>query len=215
MQIAKNPNQYLKFPRDYGTTIVDGKGVANFTGNSATDYAIRCMNTENDGGGNSGDAMYLYSLDRAVYISNGSLWLATNAAYKPGGGSWSNTASDRRVKQYENELSGSLDMIKALKPKTFEFKNQERPEIERGTQIGFIAQDIEEVRPEWVQIASHKSGSADITAIDPTYYEENKSGSIDIKTVSFGTDMTAILVGAIKELTAKVEMLEAKLSGSI
>ena len=109
----------MKFPRDYGTTIVDGKGVANFTGNSATDYAIRCMNTENDGGGNSGDAMYLYSLDRAVYISNGSLWLATNAAYKPGGGSWSNTASDRRVKQYENELSGSLDMIKALKPKKY------------------------------------------------------------------------------------------------
>jgi hypothetical protein len=215
IQIAKNPNQYLKFPRDYGTTIVDGKGVANFTGNSATDYAIRCMNTENDGGGNLGDAMYLYSLDRAVYISNGSLWLATNAAYKPGGGSWSNTASDRRVKQYENELSGSLDMIKALKPKTFEFKNQERPEIERGTQIGFIAQDIEEVRPEWVQIASHKSGSADITAIDPTYYEENKSGSIDIKTISFGTDMTAILVGAIKELTTKVEQLEARLSGSI
>jgi hypothetical protein len=27
--------------------------------------------------------------------------------------------------------------------------------------------------------------------------------------------MTAILVGAIKELTAKVEMLEAKISGSI
>jgi len=215
IQIAKNPTQYLKFPRDYGTTIVDGKGVANFTGNSATDYAIRCMNSENDGGGNLGDAMYLYSLDRAIYISNGNLWMAASNAYKPGGGSWSNSSSDRRVKKNENELSGSLDIIKALKPKTFEFKNQDRPEIERGTQIGFIAQDIEEVRPQWVEIASHKSGSVDITAIDPTFYDENKSGSVEIKTISFGTDMTAILVGAIKELTAKVEMLEAKISGSI
>lgn len=215
MQIAKNPNQYLKFPRDYGTTIVDGKGVANFTGNSATDYAIRCMNTENDGGGNVGDAMYLYSLDRAIYISNGNLWMAASNAFKPGGGSWSNSSSDRRVKKNENELSGSLDIIKALKPKTFEFKNQDRPEIEKGIQIGFIAQDIEEVRPQWVETVSHKSGSADITSIDPTYYDENKSGSINIKTISFGTDMTAILVGAIKELTTKIEQLEARLSGSI
>lgn len=214
IQIAKNPTQYLRFPRDYGTSIIDGKGVASFTGNDAADYAVRCMN---DTGGQFGgaDALYLYAYDRAIYVSNGNIWQAAGNAFKPGGGSWGNSSSDRRVKQNENELSGSLDIIKALKPKTFEFKNQNRPEIEQGTQIGFIAQDVEEVRPQWVEVVTHKSGSADITAIDPTYYDENKSGSIDIKTISFGNDMTAILVGAIKELTAKIEMLEAKISGSI
>ena len=222
IQVSRNTTQYVKLPRDNGYTVLQTKGESSFWGNT-DEYAVRVTSNYSYGDTTSkgmylyagGTAINVYSATKAINIEGGSLWLQTNTAYKPGGGSWSNTSSDRRVKQNENELSGSLDIIKTLKPKTFEFKNQNRPEIEKGIQIGFIAQDVEEVRPNWVHTVPHTSGSFDIISIDPTYYDENKSGSVDIKTISFGTDMTAILVGAIKELNAKVEMLEAKLSGSL
>ncbi len=210
MQILSSTNRYIRFPRAYGDYVLESKGIAQFDANNSNDYAVRCVNSTDT----AGDALYLWAYDRAIYISNGNIWLQSGQAYKSGGGAWAST-SDRRVKKNESVLTGSLELINKLQPKTFEFKNQNRDKIEQGVQIGFVAQDVEEVRPEWVIDVSHKSGSADIEYIDPNYYAENKSGSVDIKSISFGNDMTAILVGAIKELTAKVEMLEAKLSGSI
>jgi hypothetical protein len=57
--------------------------------------------------------------------------------------------SDVRLKKNIQALSGSLDVIAKLRPVTYEWKEptDHRP---AGTHTGFIAQEVEKVKPEWV-----------------------------------------------------------------
>jgi hypothetical protein len=67
-------------------------------------------------------------------------------------GSWS--GSDARWKKNVLTLStaSSLDKILALNPVAYEWKTDEYPEMKfsNGTQLGFIAQDVENIIPEVV-----------------------------------------------------------------
>jgi len=67
-------------------------------------------------------------------------------------GSWS--GSDARWKKNVSTLStsSSLDKIMALTPVTYEWKTDEFPDMKftTGTQLGFIAQDVENIIPEVV-----------------------------------------------------------------
>ena len=55
-------------------------------------------------------------------------------------------ASDSRLKKNITPLSNSLDLILQLKPVNYEWNNKGS-----GLQQGFIAQDVEAIKPEWVQ----------------------------------------------------------------
>jgi len=91
------------------------------------------------------------------------------------------TTSDERLKDNIRDIENPLELVLALVGKRFNFK--ETPEKEA---IGFIAQQVETVIPEAVS-----------TKID------------DFKTVSY--DMVIpLLVEAIRELSAKVAILEGK-----
>jgi len=59
--------------------------------------------------------------------------------------------SDIRLKKNVQPLMGALDQLVKLRPVTFEWKE---PGVHgpAGTQIGFIAQEVERVKPEWVGI---------------------------------------------------------------
>ncbi len=70
-------------------------------------------------------------------------------AAKPGGGSWSNS-SDRRLKKNVADLEGALDTLLALRGVTYEYKDPRAINELEGTRIGFIAQEVEEVVPDWV-----------------------------------------------------------------
>jgi len=70
-------------------------------------------------------------------------------AAKPGGGSWS-SSSDRRVKKNIADLEGALETLLALRGVTFEYKDPEAINELAGTRVGFIAQEVEEVLPDWV-----------------------------------------------------------------
>jgi Chaperone of endosialidase/Collagen triple helix repeat (20 copies) len=70
-------------------------------------------------------------------------------AGKPGGGSWSNS-SDRRLKKNIDDLDGSLDRLLKLRGVTFEYKDPDAINELHGTRIGMIAQEVEEVFPDWV-----------------------------------------------------------------
>ena len=72
---------------------------------------------------------------------------ADGNAYKPGGGSWSNS-SDARLKTEVRDLSGSLEKLLRLRSVSFRFKDEAA--YARGEQIGFIAQEVEQVFPKWV-----------------------------------------------------------------
>ena len=71
------------------------------------------------------------------------------SAGKPGGGSWSN-ASDRRLKKNVQDLTGSLDKLLSLRGVSYEYKDPEAIRELPGVHTGVIAQEAEEVFPEWV-----------------------------------------------------------------
>ena len=76
-------------------------------------------------------------------------------AAKPGGGSWS-VSSDRRLKKNIEDLDGALDDLLALRGVTYEYKDPEAIGELAGVRTGFIAQEVEEVFPDWVD--QHASG---------------------------------------------------------
>ena len=86
--------------------------------------------------------------------------------------------SDKRLKENIGNLKNSLDIVKQLDGKEYNFIDRSRKSY------GFIAQDIERILPDIV--------------------DDDKNG---IKSISYG-DIIPILSNAIKELTKKIENLE-------
>lgn len=118
------------------------------------------------------------------------------SAGKAGGGLWS-TFSDRRLKRDIAPLDGVLDRLLSLEGVTFEYKNPDHFSYAPGEQRGWIAQQVQQVFPEWV--AEADDGYLYVT---PSGYE-------------------AMVVEAIRELReekdaedartrAKIEALEAE-----
>lgn len=72
-------------------------------------------------------------------------------ATKPGGGSWT-ALSDARLKQNIQPLSGTLDKLLRLRGRTFEFTPEALASemVRPGPQIGFIAQEVQVVFPDWI-----------------------------------------------------------------
>lgn len=58
--------------------------------------------------------------------------------------------SDRRLKQNIAPLSSALDRVLRLRGVTYEWKDPEKHGNLRGAQIGMIAQEVEQVFPEWI-----------------------------------------------------------------
>jgi hypothetical protein len=98
-----------------------------------------------------------------------------------------NTSSDYRLKDSVKPLSGGLARINALKPSIYKWKS------DGSAGEGFLAHELAEVVPFAV------SGEKDAVNADGSI----KSQGIDMSRI------VPILVAAIKELTARVEALEA------
>lgn len=92
-------------------------------------------------------------------------------------------SSDRRLKKNIMPLENSLSNTLKMRGVSYNLKNPERSERKH---IGVIAQEVEEIYPEFV-------------------YTDNKG----MKSVNYA-QMTAVLIEAIKELNAKVERLESE-----
>jgi len=114
--------------------------------------------------------------------------------YKPGGGSWA-IYSDARLKDNIEPLTGALAKLLELNPVSYSwnYKNNEPT-------VGFIAQEVQKVLPNSV-----------VTAIP---LEDQKPFITDNEVLGIGwqNDMTAYLVGAIKELNLKQVELETKIN---
>jgi hypothetical protein len=78
----------------------------------------------------------------------GDLLLARNA-FKPGGGPWA-VSSDRSLKENIRPMESVLDKLLRLRGVNFEWKEPEQQGNLTGTQMGLVAQEVEEVFPEWV-----------------------------------------------------------------
>lgn len=110
--------------------------------------------------------------------------------------------SDSRIKKNITDFTGGLDLVKSLKPRTFEYKDtsgKRKP----GTRRGFIAQEVLKVDDYWIyeQEANDK---------DDVEYEFTKD--TEKVYVSNLTDKDAMYVSAIKELQQQIEALQAKIN---
>lgn len=148
------------------------------------------------------------------YLGGPSINLILNGGgkgWQAGGGPWTDT-SDARIKDVIGDYEPGLAEVIALQPKRYAFKgndyssdpNAEREEdapapasphagMEGREFIGLIAQEVEAVFPEMV---TKRTGWIDDTQVD------------DLRTLDTGPLIYA-LVNAVKELSARIEALEA------
>lgn len=110
-----------------------------------------------------------------------------NGAQLTAAGVWTN-ASDRRIKENIQPLSYGLDTVMRLKPVAYQMKDTHEK------QIGFIAQEVEQVMPEVVVRPANLD--------DPTQHY----------TLAYG-NMVATTVMAIQELKAENDRLRADIAG--
>ena len=133
---------------------------------------------------NNSDQYPLYFSDSVAakfyMTSNGAVY--NNGTY--------GTISDRKLKENIEDATPKLDDINKLKVRNFNFKN--KPEEKH---IGFIAQEFEEVFPKAVETKQDRDSDGKI--IEDSYTKTIKTSIL-----------IPMLVKAIQELKAEVEMLE-------
>jgi len=132
-----------------------------------------------------------------AFDANGAYWTGSYPALFSG--AYTN-ASDYRLKENVRDITDSaLDKILALRPVTYNLKHTADPDPDIGApvirrEIGFIAHEVQAQIPELV------TGIKD---------EVNDDGTPQHQGIDYAK-MTAVLVKAMQELTAKVAALEAK-----
>ncbi len=99
--------------------------------------------------------------------------------------------SDYRLKENVQDLTGALDRLDNLQPKTFNYKNA--PEISNE---GFIAHELQEIVPQ--AVSGEKDGI-------------NEDGTPKYQGVD-NAHIVPLLVGAIKELKAEIELLKTQIN---
>ena len=99
-----------------------------------------------------------------------------------------NNVSDERLKKNVHTISQSLDKVLELRPTEFVWKENNKQDV------GFIAQEVEEVIPEVVDVTEG-------------FLEEGKKSKEEIKAVSY-TKLVPYLVDTIQVLTKRIEKLE-------
>ena len=123
-----------------------------------------------------------------------------NSAYKfyVGGNGQVNAAftsiasiSDARLKENVRDYTVGLNDLLKLKPRVFDWKEKQGKNIKND--VGFIAQEFEEVFPDWINKFLHDDLE-------------------DAKSVAAG-ELIFPMVNAIKELKAEIDALKEKLSG--
>lgn len=110
--------------------------------------------------------------------------------------SWA-TSSDRRVKEHIRPLETALPTILALRPVEFAWKAEYMAHnpVHRPVQIGFIAQEVEEVAPSMVDIVRETIGDQIIE---------------DFRVLNL-SDLTPLLVKALQEQQEQIEILKARI----
>lgn len=133
--------------------------------------------------------------------------LAADAAGKPGGGSWSNSTSDRRVKTVLGDYTEGMAKLKTLPQLiTYEFNGKGGTIKDGKRYVGYIAQDLQPVAPEMVHDAAQ------------VYLEEGDTQPVTLLTTNL-TNIMAMLTNAMLEVDGRLAALEgaagSNLSGRV
>ena len=177
-----------------GAVTVSGTGAITL----ATSGDITCYRS----GGTTG-VIYFGSSGGRYLFYDGTNYILQTASLQVGGDITA-FASDERLKKDIVEIQNPLD--KLLQIRGVHYRHNDFA-LEQGLPdeafVGVIAQEIEKVLPEVVTLAPF-----DYEGVDSSGKKISKSGE-NYKTVKY-EKIVPLLIEAIKELTAKVEMLESK-----
>lgn len=123
--------------------------------------------------------------------------LVSGTASKPGGGTFTDTASDIRVKKDVKSLPFGLKEICKLRPVFYKFNGEAGMPDDGKDYTGLVAQELNEVLPFMVK-KSEIASSNDVLKRDLLTYDS--------------TPLTFIMINAIRELTQRVEKLETEIA---
>jgi len=132
--------------------------------------------------------------------------------------------SDSRLKENISDFAYDLDKFKALKTKTFDWKNPKLHGDKSGVR-GFVAQDVEAVDAYWIEEIEVSKDSDDFQYLEDkdilytensTIPEDKKVGDLEYKARFAKTSKLgqkdAMYVSVIQQLLAKIETLETKVA---
>jgi hypothetical protein len=141
-----------------------------------------------DGGGNP-------NYQSGFWDNSGNLTITGATATKASGTTWANP-SDARIKQDILPYTSGLDDVTRLRPVSFRYRPETNypEELLNQRQVGFIAQEVEDVMPDMVTSAPGQVGDIKLD---------------DLRTLDTNNLIFA-LVNAVRELTERVKQLEAK-----
>lgn len=194
---------------NYGYTHSGSMAIGSYTylnslGGNGVRYGI--YNYLNCGGGDGNGTRYaLYSgvssncgNSRYAGYFNGNVYVAGTVT----------STSDASKKKNIQALTGALDIIGQLEPKTYDYIDDADLALPSEKQYGFLAQDLEKVLPELVKDVE--------TLAPPVEVAEGEEGEMSppevtgtIKSVNY-TALIPVLVEAIQELQAEVDALKAE-----
>ena len=192
-----------------GTTgsVSDG---GNFVGRSATStfnqsgVEIYTNGSERMRIDSSGNSLVGYTSSNGAYkLQVNSQIFATSATI---------ATSDARYKQNVQTLNGALNIVKALRPVSFDWKKHPVHAFDtENTTVGFLAQEVQQVLADKPYLNSIIKKNECV--IEPEVKDENGDVTTAAVTEEFlgiaEGNMIAILTSAIQELSAKVAALEA------
>lgn len=179
------------------------------TSNVSTDRVFS-IGIGNDGGTRANAITVLKSgyVGLGITSPTHQLELSTDDAYKPSTALWG-VLSDQRVKTDILDYTKGLKDIIELKPVSYKYDSRYYDSnVSDKTNIGFIAQDIEKLHPEWVNTKPQ--------SFYPNKEYDEKGNLIslgeveiisDFKTIN-PSDMLYMMVNAIKELNNEIVNLK-------
>ncbi|HQV39687.1 MAG TPA: tail fiber domain-containing protein [Flavobacteriales bacterium] len=113
--------------------------------------------------------------------------------------------SDANLKTNVEDLTGALDKVLQMQPKTYEFIQDALPQahLTEGPQVGLIAQELEPILPEAV---GHTTVPAELDSLGAEIFPAVAIAGIDYNKV------TPVLIGAIKEQQAMIDQQQATIA---
>jgi hypothetical protein len=161
----------------------------------------------NVGGGTEDIGMIVNAPEAAAF--NGNVSIDGNLSYT---GNLTQT-SDRNLKTNITNLDDGLNTIMALRPTTYNFKqNYKGMNLSDGLHCGLIAQEVEEVLPSLVRTNIHKYTEKVSDASGPDAASEKEvEATMEYKSLNY-VELVPILIKAMQEQQAEIDALKKRLA---
>jgi hypothetical protein len=125
--------------------------------------------------------------------------------------------SDKRLKKNIKSMNNALEIINKIEPKYYDMKWEDKRYkkmgLSRTQQMGFIAQDLEQILPNLVvdkKMPLNDNLYSKKELLENSKLADKESSVMDVKMVNY-VQMVPLLTQAIKEQQALIEKLEARI----